>query len=191
MWLAGRQRFQYFRGVAAEHVLQRFAKYRRLIDVEHTFRRTIHADYTLLLVDHNDRILHILKNRFISKRRKLDDLFDIDHPCINWQHRRENQRHKRNRIGAITQIVSNSRRQRYYTAGDKQVQSTPMPRRYSRTVREQTKYGCADNGVAVWKVDEQEPRTPLPGSRQKLARLVGDRQVPHEFMVNIGRGQCN
>ena len=54
----------------------------------------IQTDDSSLVVNDHDRVLHILENRFVRQRRKLDDLLCEDQPAIQRQHQRENERHE-------------------------------------------------------------------------------------------------
>ena len=110
LWQTRVQCLEHLWRVIAKHCLQGLAQSLLLFDGEHAFSRVIQSYDTTLLVDNDDRILHVLENSLIRQWCELDNLFADDQPHIDRQHRRENNRYVGNRIRTESHVVGCRRR---------------------------------------------------------------------------------
>ncbi len=64
-----------------------------------------------------------------------------------------------------------------------------MSSRNTGTLGDQGQDGQADDRITVRRVDKEEPGTPREGPGQEFALFIGHRQIPHEFVVGVGRSE--
>ena len=95
----------------------------------------IQADDAPLVIDDDDRILHVLKYGLISERIEFDNLFTQQQPGVDRQHPRQDQGHGRYRFGPDTEIISDDGNDRRHRCADDEEQSAAVCRRDRRTVQ--------------------------------------------------------
>jgi hypothetical protein len=175
------------RRAVLEDLVQRCPQRLLLRDREHRLCTVIQADDALLFVDDNDRVLHVLKHRFVGQRRELHDPLADDEPGIDRQHCCENQRYERYDVGADPQVVSRRGDKGTDACRYQQEKPAAVSRRNRRTVHQQCKHRRSDERIAVGRMHEQEPRTPLVGTCQELPVFINGWQLPHKLVKLVCR----
>ncbi len=183
--LVGLQGLEYDGGVVLEYFLERRAQRLLLRNRKHGLCTVIQTDNALLFVHDDDRILHVLKHSLVGQGRKFHDALSHDQPDIDRQHSREYQRHEGNHVGANSEVVGRRRDQGTNACRHQQKQATPVGGRHRRTMHQQSKYRSGDERVAVWRVHEHKPRTPVVRASEILPVFIDGGQLPHEFVILV------
>ena len=189
--LAGRNGLENAGGAVVHNGRERHAQRIALGDFKQILRAPVHADDALLLVDDHYRILHGLKNGFVRERRELDDALADQEPGIDGQHRHDGKRHEGQGVRPDTHVVSQRCTKRNHTGTGQQEETATVRGCHGRTVQEQGENRDRNHAVAVRGVRKQKPGPPLGRPGQEHPVRIGERRIPHEFVVGVGCRQCD
>ena len=128
LWQSGFKGSVDFRHLFAKHFGKGLSQRLTLGNVQQYLSSVIQADDTFIVVNHDNRVLHILKHSLVRDRTEVDDLFTEKQPGIDRQHPCENERQYRNRVGPDAGIVKDSGDGRGYCRTDDEKQSATVRR---------------------------------------------------------------
>ncbi len=96
--LAAVERLEHFGRPVAHDNSERLEQRGGLGHFEKRLRLSIKADDAPLVINDDDRVLHVLEHGLVSQRRAAHDLLAKDYPGIKRQHQCKYERHERYRV---------------------------------------------------------------------------------------------